>query len=75
MRERSPVTLPRQRGLTEQAADAAIDTACRLLRCPPGRRPCPGLDQVPVAGSATSVAYVGVHVNAHSRVRMNVQSS
>lgn len=31
---RSPVTLPRQRGLTEQAADAAIDTACRLLRLP-----------------------------------------
>jgi DNA replication protein DnaC len=28
------VTLPRQRGLTEQAADAAIDTACRLLRLP-----------------------------------------
>ncbi|MEV1093468.1 ATP-binding protein, partial [Streptomyces microflavus] len=27
-------TLPRQRGLTEQAADAAIDTACRLLRLP-----------------------------------------
>ncbi|MFI0931177.1 IS21-like element helper ATPase IstB [Streptomyces sp. NPDC021019] len=26
--------LPRQRGLTEQAADAAIDTACRLLRLP-----------------------------------------
>ncbi|MFF4232402.1 hypothetical protein [Streptomyces sp. NPDC001820] len=24
-------TLPRQRGLTEQAADAAIDTACCLL--------------------------------------------
>jgi DNA replication protein DnaC len=28
------VTLPRQRGLTEQAADAAIDTACRMLRLP-----------------------------------------
>lgn len=28
------MTLPRQRGLTEQAADAAIDTACRLLRLP-----------------------------------------
>ncbi|MFD7996707.1 ATP-binding protein [Streptomyces mexicanus] len=26
------MTLPRQRGLTEQAADAAIDTACRMLR-------------------------------------------
>ncbi|MFF7987771.1 IS21-like element helper ATPase IstB [Streptomyces sp. NPDC007901] len=28
------MTLPRQRGLTEQAATAAIDTACRLLRLP-----------------------------------------
>lgn len=28
------MTLPRQRGLTEQAADAAIDSACRLLRLP-----------------------------------------
>lgn len=26
--------LPRQRGLTEQAADTAIDSACRLLRLP-----------------------------------------
>lgn len=33
-RGRSTVTLPRQQGLTEQAADAAIDTACRLLRLP-----------------------------------------
>lgn len=28
------MTLPRQRGLTEQAATTAIDTACRLLRLP-----------------------------------------
>jgi DNA replication protein DnaC len=28
------VTAPRHRGLTEQAADAAIDTACRMLRLP-----------------------------------------
>ena len=28
------MTLPRQRGLTEQVADAAIDTACRMLRLP-----------------------------------------
>ncbi|MFD7626339.1 ATP-binding protein [Streptomyces sp. NPDC059851] len=28
------MTLPRQRGVTEQAADAAIDSACRLLRLP-----------------------------------------
>ncbi len=28
------MTLSRQRGLTEQAADAAVGTACRLLRLP-----------------------------------------
>jgi DNA replication protein DnaC len=28
------VPLPRQRGLTEQPADAAIVTACRMLRLP-----------------------------------------
>ncbi|MFJ4320454.1 ATP-binding protein [Streptomyces lavendulae] len=28
------MTMPRQRGLTEQAADPAIDSACRLLRLP-----------------------------------------
>lgn len=31
------MTLPRRRGLTEQASDAAIDPACRLLRLPPIR--------------------------------------
>lgn len=34
------MTLPRQRGLTEQAADAAIDTACRMLRLPSIRNEC-----------------------------------
>lgn len=28
------MTAQRHRGLTEQAADAAIDTACRMLRLP-----------------------------------------
>ncbi|WP_406466169.1 hypothetical protein [Streptomyces sp. NBC_00111] len=28
------MTLPRRRGSTEQAADAAMDTACRQLRLP-----------------------------------------
>ena len=28
------MTIPRQRGMTEQAADAAIDSACRVLRLP-----------------------------------------
>ncbi|MCX5098347.1 ATP-binding protein [Streptomyces sp. NBC_00439] len=31
------MALPRRRGLTEQASDAAIDPACRLLRLPPIR--------------------------------------
>ncbi|THA56017.1 hypothetical protein E6P78_32405 [Streptomyces sp. A0958] len=33
--------LPRRRGLAEQAADAAIDTACRLLRLPSIRNEFP----------------------------------
>ena len=28
------MSVPRQRGMTEQAAEAAIDSACRLLRLP-----------------------------------------
>ena len=28
------MTTPRRRGLTELAADAAVDTACRMLRLP-----------------------------------------
>ncbi len=28
------MSIPRQRGLTEQAATAAIDQACRMLRLP-----------------------------------------
>ena len=28
------MTPPRHRGITEQAADAAIETACRQLRLP-----------------------------------------
>jgi DNA replication protein DnaC len=37
------VTFPRQRGLTEQAATAAIDQACRLLRLPTIRSQFPEL--------------------------------
>ncbi|GAB2464737.1 hypothetical protein GCM10027162_69320 [Streptomyces incanus] len=33
--------LPCQRGVTEQAADAAVDTACRLLRLPSIRNEFP----------------------------------
>lgn len=35
------MSMPRQRGLTEQAADAAIDSACRLLRLPSIRKSSP----------------------------------
>ncbi len=37
------MTLPRQRGLTEQAADAAIDSACRMLRLPSIRKEFPDI--------------------------------
>ncbi|KPI32883.1 IstB domain protein ATP-binding protein [Actinobacteria bacterium OV450] len=39
----SPVTFPRQRGLTEQAATAAADQACRMLRLPTIRSKFPEL--------------------------------
>ncbi|MBB5075935.1 hypothetical protein [Nonomuraea endophytica] len=32
------MTFPRHRGLTEQAAQAAVDSACRMLRPPTIRR-------------------------------------
>jgi DNA replication protein DnaC len=35
------MTAPTRRGLTEQAADAAIDQACRMLRLPTIRQHCP----------------------------------
>ncbi len=35
------MTLPRERGLTEQAADVAVDTACRMLRLPSIRKEFP----------------------------------
>ncbi len=61
------VTLPRQRGLTEQAADAAIDTACRLLRLPSIRdfNELAWLGSIPVssldsrAAASTNVVSVG----------------
>jgi DNA replication protein DnaC len=36
-------TIPRQRGMTEQAADTAIDSACRVLRLPTIRSQFPDL--------------------------------
>lgn len=37
------MTLPRQRGLTEQAANTAVDQACRMLRLPTIRSQFPEL--------------------------------
>lgn len=54
------MTLPRQRNMTEQAADAAIDTACRLLRLPTIRAEFPDIaaaaakDQMTYAASSPS---------------------
>lgn len=43
------MTAQRHRGLTEQAADAAIDTACRMLRLPTIRAQFPDLAAAPPA--------------------------
>ena len=45
--EEAPVTLPRQRGLTEQAADTAVDPACRMLRLPTIRNQFPDIADRP----------------------------
>ncbi|WP_425472573.1 hypothetical protein [Streptomyces hawaiiensis] len=37
------MTFQRHRGLTEQAADAAVDQACRMLRLPTIRAQIPDL--------------------------------
>lgn len=47
------MSIPRQRGLTEQAATAAIDQACRMLRLPTIR------SQFPELGEATFWDMVG----------------
>ena len=39
----APTTAPRRRGLTEQAADTAVDRACRMLRLPTIRAKFPEL--------------------------------
>jgi hypothetical protein len=39
----------RHRGLTEQAADAAVDSACRLLRLPPSDPSSPTSPKLPPA--------------------------
>lgn len=49
------MTLPRRRGLTDQAADAAVDSACRMLRLPSSRKEFPdiatGTDSYRLAGT------------------------
>src|SRR5215207_2641216 len=47
------MSVPRHRGLTEQAADAAIDTACRMLRLPTIRGQFPELAQAAVREQMT----------------------
>lgn len=47
------MTLSRRRGLTGQAADAAIDSACRLLRLPSIRNEFPDLADRTVKGQMT----------------------
>ncbi|MFC8833325.1 IS21-like element helper ATPase IstB [Streptomyces griseoincarnatus] len=47
------MTVQRHRGLTEQAADAAIDTACRMLRLPTIRAQFPDLATTPAREQMT----------------------
>ncbi len=50
------MTFPRQRGLTEQAANAAIDQACRMLRLPTIRAQFPDLAET---ASRKQMSYLG----------------
>jgi hypothetical protein len=50
------VSLPRQRGLTEQAATTAVDQACRMLRLPTIRSQCPDLAET---ASREQMSYLG----------------
>lgn len=50
------MTFPRQRGLTEQAANAAVDQACRMLRLPTIRAQFPELAET---ASREQMSYLG----------------
>jgi DNA replication protein DnaC len=50
------VTFQRHRGLTEQAADAAVDQACRMLRLPTIRAQFPDLAE---AAARDQMSYRG----------------
>ncbi|SEM81055.1 IS21-like element helper ATPase IstB [Streptacidiphilus jiangxiensis] len=50
------MTLPRQRGITEQAATAAIDQACRMLRLPTIRAQFPELAE---SAAREQMSYLG----------------
>lgn len=56
MNEENTVSLPRQRGLTEQAATTAVDQACRMLRLPTIRSQFPDLAET---ASREQMSYLG----------------
>ncbi len=56
MKEENAVALPRQRGLTEQAATTAVDQACRMLRLPTIRSQFPDLAET---ASREQMSYLG----------------
>jgi DNA replication protein DnaC len=56
VKEENNVTLPRQRGLTEQAATTAVDQACRMLRLPTIRSQFPDLAET---ASREQMSYLG----------------
>lgn len=53
------MTLPRQCGLTEQAADAAIDSACRMLRLPSIRNKFPEFPEIADRAMKDQMTYRG----------------
>jgi hypothetical protein len=60
------MTIQRHRGMTEQAADVAIDTACRVLRLPAIRAQCTAAD----AAEREQMTYRGFLCrNADGRMR------
>lgn len=75
------MTLPRQRGLTEQAADAAIDTACRMLRLPSIHNEFPDIadravkDQMTYRGFLAELLVAECDDRAHRRSERRIKAA
>ncbi|GAA1436238.1 hypothetical protein GCM10009601_63210 [Streptomyces thermospinosisporus] len=75
------MTLPRQRGLTEQAAGAAIGTACRMLRLPSVRNEFTEIadramkDQVTYRGFLAELLMAGCDDRARRRSERRIKAA